>query len=264
MPNGCVTKALPNALGLGGGMQALRRLARHTWLISIAALGGAPLFAQTTRPHALSAAGDTTLAQARPSAVCFRDHPPPRCKLTVLYAVGVHWPFVVSKVEYETPEFGGGTRTAREETLDWYPAASLDVLWNRDQHHALGLGAEVGDARTAFRVVYRRWLEGAVALDVAPGVVRTDVPTPRVISSQGGVFVVADDVPRTGGTLGVDLHYRHSAIASARADFLPGGPPRGWGGYIGVKVDGYWALGVSAVAAIAAALLYAALASSGY
>src|SRR5687767_11455588 len=102
-------------------MQALRRLARRTWLISIAALGGAPLFAQTTRPHSPSAGGDTVTARARPSAVCFRDYPPPRCKMTVLYAVGAHWPFVVSKVEYETRDFGGATRTAREETLDWYP-----------------------------------------------------------------------------------------------------------------------------------------------
>ena len=69
-------------------------------------------------------------------------------------------------------------------------------------------------------------------------------------------------MPRTGGTLGVDLHYRHWAIASARADILPGGPPRGLGGYVGVKVDGYWALGVTAVAALLAAAAVAAYAAS--
>ena len=61
---------------MGAGMQALRRLARRTWLVSIAALGSAPLVAQTTRLHSLSAAGDTAAAQTRRSTVCFRDHPP--------------------------------------------------------------------------------------------------------------------------------------------------------------------------------------------
>src|SRR5688500_10303301 len=236
---------------MGVGLRALRRLARCTWLVSIPGFVFAPLGARTTRPDSLRAAGDTAAVQARQSPVCFRDHPPARCTVAVLYAVGFHRRFVVSKVEYETPNFDGGTRTIREETLnELYPAASLDILWNRDERHALGVGAAVGDSRTAFRVVYRRWLEGGVALDVAPGVLRTDVVTPRLISYQGGIDVADTEVPRTGGTLGVDLHYRHWAIASARADILPGGPPRGLGGYVGVKVDGYWALGVTAVAAL--------------
>jgi hypothetical protein len=246
------------------GLRAVERLKRSTWLLSIAALGGDPLVAQTIRPPTASAAGDTTPAPVQQSAVCFRDHPPPRCKLTILYAVGLHGPLLVSKVEYESPTFDGPNRIVRKETLDWYPAVSLGVLSNRDENHSLGVGAEVGDDRTAFHVVYRRWLEGGVALDVAPGVIRTAVTTPRVISSLGGVFVVADDVQRTGGTLGVDLHYRHWAIASVRADFVPGGPPQAVGGYVGVKWDGYWALAASAAAAIAAALVIGAIASSGY
>ena len=243
---------------MGVELRALRLLVRRTWLVSIAALGGAPLFAQAARPDSIRTAGDAGAGRPRPRPVCFPDRPPARCTVTVLYAVGFHRPFVVSKVEYETPNFGGGTRTVREETLDSYYAASLDILWNRDARHALGVGAEVGDARTAVRVIYRRWLEGAVALDVAPGLLRTDVVTPRVISFPFGVIVAPEEEQRTGGTLGVDLHYRHWAIASARADFLPGGPPRGVGAYVGVKVDGYWALAATAIAA----LLYGAFATA--
>lgn len=244
---------------MGVGLGALRRLARRTWLVSIAAaLGGAPLGAQTTRPDSFRAATDTAAREVGQRPVCFRDRPRAHCLVTVGYAVGTYRPFVISKVEYDTPNFGG-LRTVREETLEGpYFAASLDMLWNRDERHALGVGAEAGETRRAFRVVYRRWLDGAVAVDVAPGVLRTDVATPRVISFPGGSFVAIDRVPRTGGTLGVDLHYRHWAIASARADYLPGGPTRGAGGYVGAKVDGYWALAATAIAG----LLYGALAAA--
>jgi len=161
----------------------------------------------------------------------------------VLYTAAAYFPVAATKVPVD---FGGPLKT-----LTSHSDFSLGVLWNAGARHGIGLGVgsgwgvrrgENGYERNDLHATYRRWLRNGTAIDLSPGIVRTDVqlPTFRYLTER-----------RTGVTATVDLHVRHWAIATIRGDVMSGKDPSAKALYVGVKFDGYTALAASALAAAA-------------
>ena len=212
-------------------------------------LAAAPSFAGAQpQQHRASPAAPTpsppNVAAARsPRGLCFRDRPRPTCRVSVLFTAAGY-----ASVAASTFADPNGVS---KEALVSHSDFSLGALWNVDQRNGLGFGLGAGWGirgndrdfqRNAVYAVYRRWFANGLAFDVAPGFVRGDVRDPSLPISP---------VRRSGGTVTVDLHYKHWAIATMRGDFMSGNDPRANAFYIGLKVDGYTALVASLLAGLA-------------
>lgn len=198
----------------------------------------------------LTIPGRPLAAQLR--GLCFRDRPRPTCRASILLTAAAYTPVLTSR--FDDPN--GTFKAALIPHSDF----ALGAVVNVGDRHGIGFGVGGGAGlsgrqrefeRNEIHAIYRRWLGNGMAVDIAPGFVRQDVRRPD-----------ASRFPtrRSGGTLTVDLHYKHWAIATVRGDVMSGRDPNAKAVYVGFKVDGYTAVVGSALAA--AAYFAAALAGS--
>jgi hypothetical protein len=182
-------------------------------------------------------------ARIPPRGLCFRDRPKPVCRVSVVVTAAAYTPIAATDVEDQL----GKSKHALTAHSDF----ALGVLWNASQRNAFGLAVGGGAGltghdrdfeRNEIHAIYRRWLRNDMAFDFEPGLTRADVRNPA--------FLIGP-VRRTGGTVTMDLHYKHWAIATVRGDLMSGDEPNAKALYVGFKVDGYTAVLASGAAALA-------------
>ena len=148
-------------------------------------------------PAAL-AAQEPAPAGPRPAAFCFRPRPGDRCRT-----------FLVTEISRSTREFG--PYRGLEDKFQWDWGAMVNVGGGQ----AVGATYVFGEPKNGHRGVslrYRRWLNSAIALDVAPGAivvgndydgrrVRLTAHTAVTLGDVLGLFAHGES-SRDGGQLG--------------------------------------------------------------